>query len=124
MEPHNHRVNAAEPAVKTVKYHTLASLATLDPNCSIQLWCRFIEQIEITLNIMRTSRQNNTMSAYEDYHHHKFDWNKTPLAPLGTKALTFKDPDDRAAWQPHGVDTWYTGPATEHYRLMTHSRYI
>ena len=119
VEPHNHRVNAAEPAVKTVKYHTLASLATLDPNCPIQLWCRFIQQIEITLNIMRTSRQNNTMSAYEDYHHHKFDWNKTPIAPLGTKSLTFKDPDDRAAWQPHGVDTWYTGPAMDHYRLLT-----
>ena len=58
------------------------------------------------------------MSAYEDYHHHKFDWNKTPLAPLVTKTLTFKDPDDRAAWQPHRVDSWYTGPAMEHYRLM------
>lgn len=37
VEPHNHRVNAADPAVKCVKYHMLASFATLDPNCPIQL---------------------------------------------------------------------------------------
>ena len=43
---------------------------------------------------------------------------KTPLAPVGTKSLTSKDPDDRRAWQPHGVDTWYLGPSMDHYRLM------
>ena len=37
VEPHNHRVNATEPAVKCVKYHTIASFATLDPDCPIQL---------------------------------------------------------------------------------------
>ena len=30
VEPHNHRVNAAEPAVKAVKYHMLATFATMD----------------------------------------------------------------------------------------------
>ena len=48
VESHNHRVNAAEPTVKFVKYHTLASFATLNPNCPIQLWCNFLEQDEIT----------------------------------------------------------------------------
>ena len=31
VEPHNHRVNAAETAVKAAKYHLLAALATIDP---------------------------------------------------------------------------------------------
>ena len=118
VEPHIHRVNAAEPAVKCVKYHTIASFATLDPDCPIQLWCRFTEQVEITMNLLRTSRQDNTKSAYEDFHQQKFDWNRTPIAPLGTRALAFKDSNDRAAWQPHGVDCWYTGPALDHYRLL------
>ena len=30
LEPHNHRVNAAEPAVKAIKYHIIAALATVD----------------------------------------------------------------------------------------------
>ena len=38
VETHNHRINAAEPTVKCVKYHTVASLATMNPNCPIQLW--------------------------------------------------------------------------------------
>ena len=37
VEPHNHRVNAAEPAVKAAKYHTLSALATADVNCPLQL---------------------------------------------------------------------------------------
>ena len=70
------------------------------------------------MNILRSSRRDNNKSAYEDFHNRKFDWNKTPLAPIGTKALAYKDPDDRAAWQPHGTDVWYIGPATGHYRLL------
>ena len=58
MEPHNHRVNTAEPAVKSLKYHTLAIFAILDPNCPIQLWDKFTKQIEITVNLLRTSRRN------------------------------------------------------------------
>ena len=30
--------NQAKQAVKSAKYHTLASLITLDPNCLIRLW--------------------------------------------------------------------------------------
>ena len=37
---------------------------------------------------------------------------------MATKSLTFKDPDDQRAWQPHEVDTWYLVPAMDHYLLM------
>ena len=48
VEPHtNHRVNAAEVAVKAVKYHTLAHLATMNPDCPLQIWCKFVKQIKI-----------------------------------------------------------------------------
>ena len=58
VEPHNHRVNAGEPAVKILKYHALAAFATLDPDCPIQVWDQFTEQIEIILNLLRTLRRN------------------------------------------------------------------
>ena len=48
VEPHNHRVNAAELALKAVKYYTLAHLATIDPDCPLQIWCKFVKQIKIT----------------------------------------------------------------------------
>ena len=37
VEPHNHRVNAAEPAVKAIKYHIIAAQVTVDRDCPIQL---------------------------------------------------------------------------------------
>ena len=42
VEPHNHRVNAAETAVKAAKYHLISALATVDPDCPLQLWDRFL----------------------------------------------------------------------------------
>ena len=33
VEPHNHRVNAAETAIKSTKYHIIAGLQTVDPDC-------------------------------------------------------------------------------------------
>ena len=48
-----------------------------------------------------------------------FDFNKTPIAPLGTKGLVYKkDPAVRASWAPHGTDAYYFGGAPKHYRCM------
>ena len=68
MEAHNHCANAAEPAVKTVKYHIIEHIATLDYNCPIQLWSKMLPQIEDTLNMLRTSRRNNKLISYEELH--------------------------------------------------------
>ena len=45
MEAHNHKVNAVEPAVKTEKYHVIATVATLDASFPIQLWSKVILQM-------------------------------------------------------------------------------
>ena len=42
-----------------------------------------------------------------------FEYNKTPLAPPGTKVVIHKNPDKRASWVAHGVDVWYLGSALE-----------
>ena len=42
VEAHNHRVNAAEPAVNTAKYHIIAHIATLDHQCPIQFWSKML----------------------------------------------------------------------------------
>ena len=36
VEPHNHRVNAAEEAVKAAKYHTIVGPATVDITCPLK----------------------------------------------------------------------------------------
>ena len=69
----------------------------------------------MTLNMLRTSRVDPSKSAYESLEG-KFDNNKTPLAPPGTKTLIYEAAARRAAWAPHAVDGWYLGPAMKHYR--------
>ena len=117
VAPHDHRINAAEPAVKTAKYHLIAALATLDWSCPIQLWSKMLQQVQDTLNMFRTSRNNTTKTAYQELEG-AFDWNATPLAPLGTKGSVFLHPDNRNTFAPHCDEGFSVGSARHHYRLL------
>jgi hypothetical protein len=117
VPPHNHRVNAAERAIATFKEHFISALATVDKDCPLQLWDEFLPQVELTLNLLRFSRRDPTKSANEEVNG-KFDYNKTPLAPFGTKGLVYEDPANRASWAPHGTDAYYVGPAPKHYQCL------
>jgi hypothetical protein len=110
VNPDDHRVNAAERAIQTWKNHWITGMGNLDPNCPMQLWCQFIEQGQDTLNMLRVSRVNPKLSAYAVLEG-QFHFNKTPLAPVGTKALVFLDPTKGHTWQSHTIDAWYVGLA-------------
>ena len=56
VEPHNHRVNAAERAIQTWKDAFIAALATTDRNFPIQLWDRLTPQVMSTLNMPSFAR--------------------------------------------------------------------
>ena len=66
VAPHAHRVNAADQAVKTAKYHLITALATLDWGCPIQLWSKMLKQVQDTLNMFRTSRNDTSKTAYQN----------------------------------------------------------
>ncbi len=117
VPPHNHRINAAEHAIATFKKHFIAGLATVDKNCPLQLWDEFLPQIELTLNLLCFSQRNPSRSANKEVNGH-FDYNKTPIASLGTKGLVYKDPAIRTSWAPHGTDAYYIGRAPKHYRCL------
>jgi hypothetical protein len=83
VEPHNHRVNAAERAIRTFKNHFIAGLCSVDPRFPITLWDKLLPQAVLTLNLLRTSRINPKLSAHAQLHG-IFDINKTPLAARHT----------------------------------------
>jgi hypothetical protein len=87
----------------------------MDPSFPMHLWCRLVEQCTQTLNIMWASRINPPLSA-EAQLNGTFDYNKTSLAPPGTKVLIHETPNRRHMWAVHGVDGWYLGGAPHHYR--------
>ena len=117
VPPHSHQVNAAERAIATFKEHFIAALATVDMHCPLQLWDAFLPQVELTLNMLRFSRRNPNKSANQEVYG-SFDFNKMPLAPLGTKALIYNNPASRVSWDPHATDDYYVGPVSNHYRCL------
>jgi hypothetical protein len=115
VPPHVHHRNAAERSIQTFKNHVIAMLCSRDKQFPIHLWDRLIPQAVITLNLLRKSRLNPKLSAHVKLHG-LFDYNKTPLAPPGTKLIMHEKPDHRGSWSPHGLNGWYIGPEMEHYR--------
>jgi hypothetical protein len=115
VEPHNHRVNAAERAIQTFKDAFISALATTDQDFPLQLWDRLTPQVITTLNLMRASRIDPCKSAHEVLYG-EYDWNRYPLAPLGCRAVVYEDGDTRGSWASRGVDGWYLGLSKDHYR--------
>ena len=71
----------------------------------------------MTLNMMRASNINKKLSEYEQIYG-TFDYNTTPLAPPGTKAIVHLKNNQRGTWAPKGVEAWYIGPCMNHYRCL------
>ena len=86
---HMRRANAAEKAIDVFKSHFITGLCTVDPSFPLHLRCRLIPLATIALNLMRLSRINPNLSAYELLHG-AFNCNKTPLAPPGFSAAVAK----------------------------------
>ena len=118
VPPHNHRANAAERAIQTFKAHFITILTGIDPKFPIAQWDRLIPQAYMTLNLLRSARLNPNLSAHA-FIHGEFNYNKTPLAPPGTKVVAHVKDSQRKTWSPHGEEMWYIGPALDHYRCIT-----
>ena len=90
VPPHLYRANAAEQAIRTWKNHFIIILCGLDPLFPLQLWDKLIDQVNLTLNLLRPSRLNPKMAA-EAMFNGPFDFNRTPIAPLVPNALCMKN---------------------------------
>jgi hypothetical protein len=112
------RRNAAERAIRSFKDHLIAGLCSTDKSFPMHLWDRLLPQAVITLNMLRTSRKNPKLSASTQIDG-QYDYNRSPMAPPGTRIIAHETPSRRRTWAPHGQDGWYIGPALEHYRCYT-----
>jgi hypothetical protein len=82
VPPHCHRRNTDERAIHTFKEHFVSGLASVDPDFPLHLWGRLLPQAEMTLNLLRKSRQHPHLTAAVHYHG-MVDYNKTDFAPPG-----------------------------------------
>ena len=115
VPPHLHHTNAAERAIQTYKYQLITRLSSCDPNFPLHLWDRLITHDTLTLNLLCSSRLN-PRPLEESQLNGVFDFNRTPLAPPGTRFVVHEAPGNRRTCPPHGVNGWYLGPAPDHYQ--------
>ena len=92
-------------------------LATVDPKFPLKEWDRLLPQCELTLNLLRSSKVNPKLSAWE-YLFGIFDYRKTPIVPPGTKLIAHTKPSQRNSWEFNGQEGWSIGISPEYYRCI------
>jgi hypothetical protein len=101
--PQIRRKNAAERAIRTFKNHFIDELFSTNRDSPLDLRNKLLPQCLITLNLFRRSRINPQLSS-QAHMHGAFDFNRTSLAPPGTKVLIREKPDVWETWAPNAVE--------------------
>jgi hypothetical protein len=114
VPPKEHRANAAERSIRTFKNHFSATLCTVDSHFPLAEWDRLIPQTVLTLNLLRSSRKHPSLLAHASLFGN-YDFNRVPIAPLGTKIVAHVASESRTTFGQHGKVGWYIGPSPEHY---------
>jgi hypothetical protein len=86
----------------------------VDLDFPLHLWDRLLPQAEMTLNLLRKSRQHPQLSAAAHYHG-MVDYNKIAFSPPGCKIIAHEKPSQWQTWAPHGQHDYSLGPAIHHY---------
>ena len=75
----DHRTLLAERAIRTAKNHLIAIMAGADEDCPQYLWDEAASYAEITLNLLRPSYGDDSISAYQGIVGYSYDIAKNPL---------------------------------------------
>ena len=117
MPPHVHRRNIDERSIRTFKAHFLAILSGISDSFPNYLWDHILPQIELTLNLLQQSTLSPAMSAWEHLHG-PFNFDATPLGPIGCPVIIHTKPSIRKTWDFCGRSGFNIGPALKHYRCF------
>ncbi len=110
-----HRRNKAEQMIRHFKDHFLSILAGVNATFLPSLWNLLLPQVELTINLLHKTTDNPKILAWE-YFNGPFDFNKTPLAPVGCRVLIHAKPGTHRSWDYRAKQGFYVGLALNHYR--------
>jgi hypothetical protein len=106
VKPYQKEPNRAERAIRTAKNHLIAVRAGFHSDCPETFIDRCLFQQELTLNLLHPFEYDPRISAHHGLFGRRFDFSRHPIAPAGTKVLTWNSPDNRGSWSDHG---WHNG---------------
>ena len=101
LPPNNILANQEDKSIETWKCHFLAGHSGVYPNIPLHIWCRLLTQATQTLNLLHRSRINLRLSADAQLYG-AFDYNRTPMAPSGTKFFMHETLQQRCTWDYNG----------------------
>ena len=106
----NHQTIAAERGIQTLKNHFISVLYGCAPTFLKNQWDRVLLVAVLTLSMLRPLRNIPVKSVYNKLWGN-FDFNKTPLAPLGCLIVAHEGAQERGTWADHRVEGYFIGPA-------------
>jgi hypothetical protein len=113
--PDMHQRNKAKQVIWHFKNHFLSILAGVNKAFPPYLWDLLLPQAKLTINLLHQATINPKMSAWE-YFIGLFEFNKTPLAPVGCRVFIHAKPVTCQSWDYRAKQGFYIGPALDHYR--------
>jgi hypothetical protein len=117
VPPGNHRRNQAERAIQTFKAYFIAILAGVQDKFPLSLWCHLLEPTELTLNLLRQSKEAPKISAFAHVRGHH-DYMKKPFAPLRCAIKAHVKPEDRRTWDTRSDAGFSLGTSMQHHRCF------
>ena len=112
-----HRQNSAEWAIQTCKNNVITGLSTTNPYFPIREWDCLHFQFLIALNLLHNARVNPAILSY-DYLYCPFDFNKSSMAPPGTREVFHDKPGNCMSWGHHVTPGWYIGASLDQSRYI------
>jgi hypothetical protein len=116
--PGDHRLNHAERAIQTFKSKLISFREGVDPNFPKNCWDLLIAQTVLAMNLLQPSWVNPLISAYTQVHG-EYDFNKTPIAPVGCTVIVHDRRNEQGSWDNHGSHSFYINRAPQQYRNYT-----
>jgi hypothetical protein len=109
-----HWRNKVKQMICHFKNHFLSILASVDTTFPPYLWDLHSPQVELTVNLLRQATIDPKIPAWE-YFNCSFDFNKTPLAPVGCRVLIHAKPPTCKSWDYRAKQGFYVSPVLDHY---------
>ena len=85
------------------------------PDFPRNLWDLLLPQTEVALNLLRQSTLDSSKSAWM-YFHGPFNYDATPIGPLGCHSIVHRNTVTRKLWDLCGAAGWNVGVALQQYR--------
>ena len=98
--------------------HFISILTGVAPYFPRNMWDLLLPQTELTLNLLRQATLDPTQSAWS-YFHGPFNYDATPIGPLGCDIIAHNKTGTRHYWDFRGAAGWYVSVALQHYRCHT-----